>query len=125
MRGRVIVSEVRARIMIGESAGFCLRQFGRVGRLAGSCPVAALMAACTSRAAASMLRLRSNCMVTLVDPSWLVEVIWLTPAMRPNWRSNGVATEDAMVSGLAPGSPALTLITGYSTCGMGARGRRV
>ena len=25
------------------------------------------------------------------------------PAMRPNWRSSGVATEDAMVSGLAPG----------------------
>src|SRR5580698_9301461 len=45
--------------------------------------------------------------------------------MRPNCRSSGVATDDAMVSGLAPGSPALTLITGYSTCGIGATGRRV
>src|SRR5215831_13361175 len=111
--------------MIGASAGFCLRQLGRVGRFAGSWPSEALIAACTSRAAASMLRLRSNCMVTLVDPNWLVEVIWLIPAMRPNWRSSGVATDDAMVSGLAPGSPAFTLMTGYSTCGIGATGKRV
>ena len=124
MRGLVTVSEVSDRIMIGASAGFTLRQFGRVGRLAGSCPSAALMAACTSRAAASILRERSNCIVMLVEPSWLVEVIWLTPAMRPNWRSSGVATDDAIVSGLAPGKPAFTLITGYSTCGIGATGRR-
>jgi hypothetical protein len=51
----------------------------------------------------------------LVEPSWLVEVIWLTPAMRPNWRSSGVATDEAIVSGLAPGKPAFTLMTGYST----------
>src|SRR6185312_10425263 len=82
------------------------------------------MAACTSRAAASILRERSNCIVMLVEPSWLVEVIWLTPAMRPNWRSRGVATDDAIVSGLAPGNPAPTLITGYSTWGIGATGRR-
>jgi hypothetical protein len=60
-----------------------------------------------------------------VEPSWLVDVIWLTPAMRPNCRSSGVATDDAMVSGLAPGKPAFTLITGYSTCGIGATGSRV
>src|ERR1700758_601020 len=59
-----------------------------------------------------------------VEPSWLDEVIWLMPAMRPNWRSSGVATDDAIVSGLAPGSPAPTLITGYSTCGRGATGNR-
>src|SRR5215472_3348598 len=100
-----MVSDVRDRIMIGASAGFCLRQLGLVGRLAGSDPSEALMAACTSRAAASMFRLRSNCSVMLVDPSWLVEVIWFTPAMRPNWRSNGVATDEAIVSGLAPGNP--------------------
>jgi hypothetical protein len=29
--------------------------------------------------------------------------IWLTLAMRLNWRSSGVATALAMVSGLAPG----------------------
>ena len=44
----------------------------------------ALMAACTSRAAASMLRLRSNCSVMLVEPRLLDEVISVTPAMRPN-----------------------------------------
>ena len=61
------------------------------------------MAACTSRAAASMLRLRSNCRVTPALPSELDDVISVTEAMRPNWRSRGVATEEAMVSGLAPG----------------------
>src|SRR5205823_3802038 len=44
--------------------------------------------------------------------------------MRPNWRSSGVATADAIVSGLAPGSPATTEIVGKSTCGSGATGRR-
>src|SRR5215472_10744919 len=120
-----MVSDVRDRIMIGASDGFCLRQLGLVGRLAGSDPSEALMAACTSRAAASMFRLRSNCRTMLVDPSWLVEVIWLTPAICPRWRSSGVATDDAMVSGLAPGSPAFTLMTGNSTCGIGATGNRV
>ena len=47
----------------------------------------------------------------------LVEVISVTPAMRPNWRSSGVATADAMVSGLAPGSAADTEMVGNSTCG--------
>ena len=61
----------------------------------------------------------------LVDPSWLVEVICLMPAMRPNCRSSGVATADAMVSGLAPGSPAPTEMTGNSTCGKGATGRKL
>ena len=53
----------------------------------------------------------------LVEPCWLVEVISFTPAMRPNCRSSGVATDDAIVSGLAPGSDALTEITGKSTWG--------
>src|SRR3954469_12624184 len=81
------------------------------------------MAACTSRAAALMSRFRSNCNVMLVLPSWLVETIWLTLAMRLNWRSSGVATADAMVSGLAPGRLAYTLMVGKSTCGSGATGR--
>ncbi len=42
--------------------------------------------------------------------------------MRPNWRSSGVATEEAIVSGLAPGSPPLALITGKSTSGNEATG---
>jgi len=80
------------------------------------------MAACTSRAAALMSRLMSNCSVTEAEPSELDEVIWLTPAMRPNWRSSGVATAEAIVSGLAPGSPALAPITGISTSGSEATG---
>jgi hypothetical protein len=70
------------------------------------------MAACTSRAAPSMLRLRSNCSVTRAEPTELVDVISLTPAMVPRWRSSGVATLVAIVSGLAPGMEALTEMTG-------------
>src|SRR5215510_12395813 len=81
------------------------------------------MAACTSRAAASMLRFRSNCRTTVVAPSRLVDVISVTPAMRPNCRSSGVATDDAIVSGLAPGRIACTEITGNSTEGRDATGR--
>src|ERR1039457_4093194 len=81
------------------------------------------MAACTSRAAASILRFISNCRVTEADPRELDEVIWFTPAMRPNWRSRGVATAEAMVSGLAPGKPAPTPMTGKSTSGNDATGK--
>ena len=47
-----------------------------------------------------------------VVPNELADVISVTPAIRPNWRSSGVATAEAMVSGLAPGSCALTEIEG-------------
>ena len=70
-----------------------------------------------------MLRFSSNCSVIEVEPSVLVEVICVTPAICPNWRSSGWATADAMVSGLAPGSDAETLMVGKSTCGSGATGR--
>ena len=59
-----------------------------------------------------------------VLPSELVEVISDTPAIRPSERSSGVATDEAMVSGDAPGSEALIMITGKSTCGSGATGSR-
>ncbi len=81
------------------------------------------MAAWTSRAAASTLRFNSNCKVMLVEPSWLEEVISVTPEMRPNWRSKGVATAEAIVSGLAPGREEFTDTVGNSTCGNGATGR--
>ena len=58
----------------------------------------------------------------LVLPRPLDEVISVTPAMRPNCRSSGVATDDAIVSGLAPGRPAETLMVGNSTSGSGATG---
>ena len=58
----------------------------------------------------------------LVVPSALVEVSSVSPAIRPNWRSSGVATEDAIVSGLAPGRLPLTWMVGKSTSGNGATG---
>src|ERR1700684_1812224 len=58
----------------------------------------------------------------LVVPMLLVDVISVTPAIRPNWRSSGVATEEAMISGLAPGKPAPTEIVGKSTWGRAATG---
>ncbi len=63
-------------------------------------------------------------MMTDVLPDVLFDVISDTPAMRASRRSNGVATEAAMVSGLAPGSDALTRMVGNSTCGSGATGRK-
>ena len=44
--------------------------------------------------------------------------------MLPSERSSGVATLDAIVSGLAPGRLALTTITGKSICGSGDTGSR-
>ena len=55
-------------------------------------------------------------------PSWLVDVIWSTPAMVENCFSSGVATAEAIVSGLAPGKLALTLIVGKSTFGKSLTG---
>ena len=80
------------------------------------------MAACTSRAAPSMSRLRPNWRVTLVLPTELEEVISVTSAIAPRWRSRGVATVVAIVSGLAPGIEADTEIVADSTCGNGETG---
>src|SRR5262249_2994803 len=119
-----IVSEVSESNITGESAEFTLRYAGCEGKSAGNWLRAALIAASTSRAAALMSRFRSNCSVIPVLPSVEVEVICVTPAMRPNWRSSGVATAEAIVSGLAPGRLAPTEIVGRSTCGSGATGRK-
>jgi hypothetical protein len=88
----------------------------------GSWLRAALIADCTSVAASLMSRSRSNCSVMRLEPSDEDEVISFTPAMRPSWRSSGVATVEAMVSGSAPGRLAVTVITGKSTCGSGDTG---
>jgi hypothetical protein len=61
---------------------------------------------------ASMLRASVNCTVICVVPWVFWELMLCTPAMVENWRSRGVATEAAMVSGLAPGSSAFTWIFG-------------
>ena len=58
----------------------------------------------------------------LVEPSVLVLVMSVRPAMRPKRRSRGAAIEAAIVSGLAPGSCAVTMMVGYSTRGSAATG---
>src|ERR1044072_3630207 len=75
------------------------------------------IAACTSWAAASMLRSRVNCRVMVLPPRLDEEVIWSTPAIVENCFSSGVATADAIVSGLAPGRLALTVMGGEVTLG--------
>src|SRR5215468_10677223 len=59
-----------------------------------------------------------------VWPRELVEVIESMPAMVENCFSRGVATEEAIVSGLAPGSDALTKMVGKSTLGKSLTGSR-
>src|SRR5215468_1886151 len=88
------------------------------GRYGADCVIAAW----TSWAAASMLRLSSNCSVICDVPSELIVFIDAIPAMVENWRSSGVATDDAIVSGLAPGRLAVTEIVGKSTSGRGDTG---
>src|ERR1700744_2269630 len=99
-------------MMQGASDGFGLREVGVGLGGAGRSARAALTAACTSRAAPSMSRFRSNCRLTRVEPVPLLEVISLTPGIVPRRRSSGVATLLAMVSGLAPGMLADTEIAG-------------
>src|SRR5207253_192988 len=96
MRGRIALlakasisdrrtcEDFSAMNMIGKSAGLTLRKLGGVGNSAGSRRIAEEIADCTSSAAPSMLRLRSNCRTIEVFPSDDVEVIVVTPAMVAN-----------------------------------------
>ena len=61
--------------------------------------------------------LSSNCRVIEVVPNALVEVMPSTPGMDVNSRSSGLATDAAIVSGLAPGKLAVTWMVGKSTFG--------
>src|SRR2546429_4538726 len=106
-----IIGEVIARIMIGESAGLIFRYVGGPEILMGRSGPAALIAACTSRAAPSTLRFRSNGKVIEVPPSVLTDVISETPAICPSRRSSGAASDEATVAGSAPGNEADTDIT--------------
>jgi hypothetical protein len=45
-------------------------------------------------------------------PTALAEPISVTSALMPRWRSSGVVTVAAIVTGLAPGRLALTVIVG-------------
>ena len=69
-----------------------------------------------------MSRDRLNCRVIEVPPSPLDEVITSIPAMVENCFLSGVATAEAIVSGLAPGRPALTQTVGKSTVGKSLTG---
>src|SRR6187551_3581065 len=92
--------------------------------LGGSWRPAAEIADCTSRAAPSRLRERLNCSVIGVEP-WLDEDDMLSrPAIVENCFSSGVATDDAIVSGDAPGSCAETWMVGKSTFGRSETGSR-
>ncbi|MEY9494102.1 hypothetical protein ABIF33_003122 [Bradyrhizobium elkanii] len=57
-----------------------------------------------------------------VEPTELDDVISVTSAIWPRWRSRGLATVVATSCGLAPGSVACTEIVGKSTCGSGDTG---
>lgn len=70
-----------------------------------------------------MSRLRLNWSVICVFPSPLAELIESSPAIVENCRSSGVATAEAIVSGLAPGRLAVTRIVGKSTFGRSLTGR--
>ncbi len=96
----------------GASAGFTLRYDGGIVISVGRDRCERNSAACTSTAAASMSRFVSNSSVIVLAPNVFVELIVFSPAIVENCFSSGSATELAIVSGLAPGSTAETLITG-------------
>ena len=80
------------------------------------------MAVCTSEPAPSMLRLSSNCKMMVVCPRVFTEFMEVMPAMVANCFSRGVATEEAMVSGSAPGRLATTWMVGKSMAGISETG---
>ena len=68
-------SEVTARVRIGVSAGLLLLYVGGAGSVRGNRLEEALIAACTSCSAASMLRSSENCSVICELPKLEIEVI--------------------------------------------------
>src|SRR5205085_2663606 len=96
------------------------RKLGGVVISIGNRRCATDRAVCTSSAAPSMLRLRSNWIVIEVIPSDDDDVSEVIPAIVDNWRSIGAATDDAIVSALAPGSVAVMARVGKSTAGSAA-----
>src|SRR3954467_12240854 len=108
----------------GKSAGFTLRKLGGIVISIGSGRCAIVSAVCTSSAAASMLRLRSNWMVMTVVPCDELDDIDEMPAMVESWRSMMPATDAAIVSALAPGNVAVTAMVGKSTLGSADTGSK-
>src|SRR3979490_109681 len=118
------VAERNTTNSTGKSAGFTLRKLGGIAIWIGRRRCAIVSAVWTSRAAASMLRLRSNWMVMTLVPCDELDDIDEMPAMVDSWRSMMPATEAAMVSALAPGKVALTAMVGKSTRGSADTGNR-
>ncbi len=85
---------------------------GGVGMPGGRPRADRAIAVCTSCAAESMLRSRSNVSEMFVLPWLLRELMDVMPEIVAKDFSSGVATEDAIVSGLAPGRFALTWMVG-------------
>ncbi len=121
----VRVFDVSVSTMIGELAGLNLKYCGLLRSEVGRSARAACIAACTSLAAPLMSREKSNCTTMRTEPCVLCEVISVTPAIWPRWRSSGAATEVATSSGEPPGCCASTMMVGKSTCGSGATGSLV
>ena len=108
--------------MTAMSAGLTLRKVGGDGRFAGSLRREAVIAACTSSAAPSIFRSRSNCSTIEDVPRPDCEVMVVMAGMVANCRSSGAVTDAAIVSGLAPGRVAVTAMVGKSTRGSAATG---
>src|SRR6201991_4041301 len=107
----------------GKSAGFTLRKLGGIVISIGNRLCAIVSAVCTSSAAASMLRLRSNWMVMTLVPCEELDGIGEIPAMGQSWRSMVPGPGGAMVSALAPGRVAVTAMVGKSTRGSADTGK--
>src|SRR6476620_7352911 len=108
----------------GKSAGFTFRKLGGIVISIGRRRWAIVSAVCTSSAAASILRFRSNWMVMTLVPCDEFDDIEKMPAIVDNWRSMMPATEAAIVSALAPGNVAVTAMVGKSTRGSADTGNR-
>src|SRR3954467_14145547 len=111
------VGEIRLIYRIGKSPGLTFRKLGGVVISIGKRRCATESAVCTSSAAPSMLRLRSNWMVIEVIPRDDEDVRDVIPAMVESWRSIGAALAIVMVSALAPGRVDGMLMVGKSTAG--------
>ncbi len=92
-----------AKYRIGVAAGLVFWYDGGM-MPCGSVRSVWVIAAWMSWAAASMLRSSTNCTTMVVVPMLLVDVMLSMPAIVENCFSSGVATVDAIVSALAPGS---------------------
>src|SRR5262249_36975656 len=106
------VSDVMLMVMIGSLFGLFFRNDGADVIVGGRSGIAAAIAVWTSVVALSMSRPRSNCIVMLVLPVPLRDVIESRPAIVVNCRSSGLATDEDIVMGSPPGRFALTFSVG-------------